>query len=203
MPLSNSISKNQKNKYLEMFSNFKNERTKKFTTIILTLIVISLFGLFAINPTISTIVKLKKELSDSESVHEQLQKKINNLSILQQQYSHIENDLSAILAAMPQKAEVPTLLSQIQSIAKESNIHLNNLENFEVELFKENKTPQKYYSYSFYFEGEGVYDNIGKFIDALVGMERVIDIDLLSITKTANKNESLRLNIQGVGYYKL
>lgn len=203
MQTPNKPLKNQQNiKYSEMFSNLKGERTQKFITIVLTLITLSLFGLFAINPTLSTIAKLQKELSDSEFVHQQLQIKINNLSLLQQQYSKIENDLPVIYSAIPQNPDVPILIAKIQEIAQNSNIKLNNLENFQVELFKQNLAKEKYYSYSFSFEGRGSKGNIENFIEEIVNIDRIIDLDLVSVNKTTNPDGSLRLNIQGIAYYK-
>lgn len=203
MQTTNKLLKNQQNiKYFEMFSNLKDEKTQKFVTIILTLITLSLFGLLAINPTISTIAKLQKELSDSEFVHKQLQTKINNLSLLQQRYSNIENDLPVVYAAIPQNPDVPILIAQIQEIAQNSNVQLNNLENFQVELFKQKIGKEKYYSYSFSFEGSGSKENIETFIEEIINVDRIIDIDLISVTKTTNPDRSLRLNMQGIAYYK-
>ncbi len=190
-----------KNKYLQVLSDFKNERTRKVTSITLTLLALIIFSLFAINPTISTIAKLQKELSDSEFAHQQLQRKITNLSSLQNQYSKLQNDLPTILNALPQSPNAPLLIAQIQSVGQTSKININSLQNFQVELFNQNAASKKYSSYSFSFSGAGSYEDISTFISNLVSMQRIIDFDVLSINKTENQN-SLKLNIQGVTYYK-
>ena len=76
----------QQKKYFQMLPDFKEERTRKFTTLVFTLLALSFFGLFAISPTLSTIANLNKQLSDNEFVDSQLQNKINNLYTLQQDY---------------------------------------------------------------------------------------------------------------------
>src|SRR3989344_186695 len=55
------------------------ERNQKFFGIVLTLCALSFFGFFAIRPTVSTILKLQKELSDNQFVLDQLKTKIKNL----------------------------------------------------------------------------------------------------------------------------
>lgn len=190
-------------KYFQILPTFEKEKTQKFTTIVLTLVALSFFGLFAINPTLSTIAKLKKELADNEFVDQRLQEKITNLSQLQQQYSRLETDLSEVLSSFPQEANVPTLMAEIQAVAINSSIKIKTLQNFQVELAKQNTDlNKKYYSYSFSLSGTGTYESILAFISNLNNMQRVINIDVISIDKTANQNESLRISLQGTAYYK-
>lgn len=191
-----------KNKYLEMLPNFKSERTLKFTTIVLTLIALSFFGLFAINPTLSTIVKLKKELSDDEFVDQQLKQKISNLSSLQQKYSLLQKDIPFVLSAIPKNANIPLLLAQVQSVAQNNNVRLKNLQNFQVELFNEKGINKQFYSYFFSLSGEGSYDNIQNFVSSLVNIQRIISIETFSVNKTENTNELLQFTLKGLAYYK-
>lgn len=190
-------------RHLEILPSFKNQQTQKFTNIILTLITISLFGMFAINPTLSTIVKLKKELTDSEFAEKSLEEKTKNLTILQQKYADIQEDIPYALSAIPYRPEVPLLMAQIQSIAHNTNVHISNLQNLAVELFKENIGEQKYYSYSFSISGNGTFESISTFFSKIVNMQRIISIDTFSIDKTADKTGALRFNLQGLAYYKL
>ena len=190
-------------RYLEMLPNFKNEQTQRFTSIILTLITISLFGMFAINPTLSTIVKLRKELVDNEFVEHSLEEKIRNLGILQQEYVAIQEDIQYALDSIPKTPEVPLLMAQIQSVARNTNIHISNLQNLAVELFQKNSGEKKYYSYSFSLSGTGTFEDISTFFSKVVNMRRIISIDTFSIDKTADKTGALRFSLQGTAYYKI
>lgn len=190
-------------RYFEMLPNFKNDQTQKFTTIILTLIAISLFGMFAINPTLSIIAKLKKELADNKLVALSLEEKIRNLSILQQKYADIQEDIPYVLDAIPDRPEVPVLMAQIQSIAHTTNIHISNLQNLAVELFQQNIGEKNHYSYGFSLSGIGTFEDMSTFLSKIVNMQRVISIDTFSIDKTADKTGALRFSLQGSVYYKL
>lgn len=177
------------------------ERSQKFFGIVLTLLALSLFGFFAINPTISTILKLQKELSDSKFVYDQSEAKIKNLSLLRNQYADLQNDLPIIIDAIPFEPNVHLLFAQIQTIARESQITIKKLQNFEVEVLKNSKIPGKqYYSYSFSIAGNGTFPNISSFVSMLTAMQRIIDIGVFSITN--QQGQSLGFDIQGTAFFQ-
>lgn len=191
------------NKYFPKLPYLSQERSQKFFVIALTLLALSFFGLFAINPTISTILKLKKEVSDSEFIYKELETKIKNLSILRKQYDNMQNDLPVITDAITIQPNVHLLFAQIQAASQKSNIKLSKLQNFEVEILKNNNTPgKKYYSYSFVIGGNSSFENISDFVSTITNMQRIIDIDIFSITRTTKQNDSLEFNIQGTAFFK-
>lgn len=185
--------------YSRFIPKLKEERTQKFTTIILTVVTLSLFGLFAINPTISTILKLRKELDDNTFVDNKLQEKINNLSSLQKKYIILQNDLPLIFAAIPQSPEVPLLVAQIQAIAKNNNIAIENFQSFEVEV-PTKSTTRNYSSFSFALSVGGTYNDLYRFLTQLSNMQRVVAVELLSLTKKSISN-SIELSIKGKAFF--
>lgn len=191
----------QKNKYLKLFPDFKEEKTQKITSLALTLIALSFFGFFAINPTLSTITKLNKELKDDKYVDQQLQTKINDLSMLQEKYNSLQNDLPDILSAIPVNPEVPTLMAQLQSIAQASSIKVNGIQAFTVAV-DTGSTSKKYSSFNFALTGSGSYDQVSSFITSLNSMRRIVSSDLISLTKRSGDDNSLQLNYKGSAYFK-
>ena len=190
-------------KYFPKLPYLTEERSQKFFTIALTLLGLSFFGFFAINPTISTILQLRKEVSDSEFVYRELETKIKNLSTLRNRYAGMQNDLPIITDAITIQPDVHLLFAQVQGASQTSNVKLSKLQNFEVEILKNNKTPgKKYYSYSFVISGSGSFENISNFLSTITNMQRIIDIDIFSITSTTKQNESLEFNIQGTAFFK-
>lgn len=182
--------------------DFGGVQTQKFTSIVLTLMALSFFGLLAINPTLSTIAKIKKEIADNETVNQKLGDKIVALSSLQKAYSRLENDVPIVFDAIPNSPFVPLFIGQIQSTAKNSNIHLSSLQTSQVDLFGEQGESKRYYLYSFSLTVEGLYEDLSKFIKSLTNMQRVVNINVFSITKGGAKNNFLLLSLQGVTYYK-
>lgn len=189
-------------KYLELMPNFKEKKTQAFTTIALTLISLSIFGFFAINPTLSTIGKLKRELSDSEFVNKKLEQKIINLGILQNKYNLLQNDIPFPIRAIPQNPSVPTLIGQIQSLAIENNVTIKRIQAFQVELGSKSKKPDKNASFNFSLQAQGGYDNLSSFISSLVNFERIVTLDAISLNTDKTKSGAIELNLRGKGYFK-
>lgn len=188
-----------RNLALPFIPNFKEERAQKFTTIVLTVITLSLFGLFAINPTISTILKLRRELEDNKLVDQKLAQKIQNISTLQKKYTALQSDLPTIFSAIPQSPEVPLLAAQIQSVAKNSNVGIENFQTFEVET-QSKATSSGYFSFSFALSANGTYNDLYKFVNSLSNMQRVIALELISLTRKTDSS-SLVLAVKGKAFF--
>lgn len=199
----NILNKLSKNGYQVLLPILKEEKTRAFTTLAFTLIALSVFGFFAINPTLSTIVRLQKELSDNQFVDKKLTEKINNLSILQAKYKLLENDLSIILQALPQTPSAPLFAAQVQSIAAKSNVSISRLQVFQVELSGGKKKTLDS-SFAFSLETVGFYPDISAFLTSLVNSQRIVTIDTLSIVKATDFERSgmLQLNLRGRVYFK-
>lgn len=194
-----------KSKYLLTPQYLKRERTRKFINIALTLFVLSLFGFFAINPTISTILKLRKELDDSRFAYNQLETKIRNLSALRTQYDNLQTDLPVITDAISEAPDVHLLFAQIQALARNSNVKIKRLQNFEVEVIKSSKGPKKpYYSYSFSISGNGSFENIHNFVSTIISMQRIVNIETFNINTASNQidSQTLTFNIQAAAFFK-
>ena len=196
------LKKIKDSKYLEFLPDLKKEKTKKYSSIIFSLISLSFFGIFAINPTLSTIAKLRKELSDTKFVDEQLEKKITNLSSLQEKYNIVEKDIPIVLKAVPKNPQVPLLIGQIQAVAKDTGVEIINLQSFEVDVPGTSSDQKKYSAFSFSTSVQGNYENLNNFISTLSSMERVVSLDTLSINRKGNQSEILELNIKGMAYFK-
>lgn len=201
MKFPKNISKLKDNRYIALLPDFKKEKAQKISSIVFSLLALSFFGLFAIEPTLSTIAKLKKDLSDSKYVNEKLQEKISNLSSLQEKYNLLQNDIPIVLAAIPQNPQLPTLMGQIQSLAKQQNVTIGNLQSYQVEAANSKNPDKDFYSFSFVITGEGSYTDIVNFLSSLTGMQRVITIDELLIGKASSAN-LLQFNMKGVAYFK-
>lgn len=196
-----SLTKKQiENKYLEIFPKLKEKNTQKFTTLVLTMVALIIFGFFAINPTLSTIALLKKELKDNQEVAEKLDQKIKNLSMLQQRYSAISDDLPKIFSSIPQTPDITTLIGQLQALSRQNNITITRLQTFEVELPK--KGTNDYSEFTFSLGIEGSYENLLNFMTDMSDFDRIITLDNIFIGKAAGKENVLQLDIKGKAYFK-
>lgn len=191
----------RQNKYLERLPDIKDEKMQAFITTVLTFISLSFFGFFAISPTLSTIAELKKELSDNQFIHEQLEKKISNLSLLQQKYAILEKDVPNVLSAIPQKPNASFLIGQLEALAINNDVTLKKVNVFEIELSKIN-LQKNYSSFAFLVNAEGTSNQLNNLLSSIVDYERIITIDSITINKSVETNNLLQLDIKGRAYFK-
>ncbi len=193
---------------LKILAPLREERAKQYGMLVFTLLTLSFFGLFAINPTIATIVELRKKLADSELVNTKLEKKLTAMSNLQQQYAAIQPDLPAVYAAIPEEPEAARLLGQIQQIAKQTNVTIVDLSSLPVLIKKDPKAPKPVGQKQeevvpFSLKATGNYDNLQQFLSALTTFDRLLSVTQISITREASLDENTRtLFIEGKGYYQ-
>jgi len=200
--LENEFKKEEYAKYLILIPQLKEEKTQKFITIVLTLLMSILLGLFAINPTLSTIANLQRQIDDDKFVDQQLTLKISNLSILQTKYAAIRGDLSIVYDEVPKTQLYPLMLGQIQSIAKDSNVEIINLQTFPVVNSESKDINKKYSSFNFEVSASGNYKDMLSFIGKLVNFQRVVSINSISISSVKNNNtNSLQLDINGSAFF--
>ena len=198
-----NVKKEEYAKYFELVPNFQKEKTQKFTTIALTLLASIILFVFAVGPTLSTIGNLQRQVDDNKFVEQKLKQKINNMSLLDQQYSNLEKDLDVVYSAVPKSPQIPLLLGEIQAIAKNSNIKLKTFQTFQVDVSQLATSNKKYSAFDFALSAEGNYQDMLIFLNNLVSFQRVITLDTVSIRKVSGFNIStLNLSIRGTAFFK-
>lgn len=195
-----NLSASKYREYLKLLPSMEKENTRLFVTLALTFGALTFFGIFAINPTLTTIFELQKELEENQMVDQQLTSKINNLSQLQQQYNELESELPIIFEAIPETAEAPLLSAQVESLAAQYNITITTYRVAEVQLAS-NKQSSKTVSYTFTLQGQGQYQNMIAFSQALANISRIITVESMSIGRDGKAND-LVLTLRGRQYYK-
>jgi len=185
--------------YKDLVPVIKKENNQKYFLIILSLAASIFFFIFAINPTLSTIAKLKKQITDATFVEQQLSQKINNISQLSQEYQLIQPDLPLIFDAVPKEPQVPTLVGQIQSLGSQSSVQLTNIEVLPVNLTSSVSTVSS--SLSFNISGISSFENMQNFIDNLIVSQRVISVSSIQASKS-EEGENFDFIIKGSAYYK-
>lgn len=197
-----NLSASKYRQYLKLLPDMHEENSRLITMLVYTFIALSFFGIFAIKPTLSTIVELKKQLADSTYTHQQLSQKLSNLSALQQRYNTLTPDLPVIGDAIPQSAQAPILMGQIEALARESRLTITSFRIGQVQLAGgKAANNQSASSYIFTMEAQGSYENMMTFAETVTKINRIVTVEALSIGKN-NKNDSLVLTMRGRQYFK-
>ena len=197
------IKKDQYEKYLELIPELKSEKNEKLVMITLTIIAAIILGVFAINPTLSTITNLQKQVDDSKFFESKLSEKITNLSNLNQQYQNIQNDLPLVFDAVPKNSDIATLAATLQAITNNSKVKLINLQIQKAEISKKAVSSKEYSTYEFSATCEGNYQDLILFLNNSINFQRILTINSISVVKsTTSTGIALQISISGNAYFK-
>ena len=178
--------------YLNIVNIYKQRQDfKVFLELILTLAAVSFFALFALKPTILTVIELLKEIEAKEKTVEQMNTKIQNLQQAQTLYVQEEAKITLLETAVPDDPAPDLFVRQIEGLATSYPVNLLGITIGEVTLLGEEKIqrakdnlqplPEESKGISFSISIAGGYQGLVNFLSALEDMRRPVKIDALNI----------------------
>lgn len=175
---------------------------RTYGSTIFTLVVMVIFILFAIRPTIETILILQKKLADSTAVLEKINQKANDLTIGKQNYDHLDQTIkTAISTAIPDSANLKTLIQTLEQAAgrHEASISALQIQPLVLEVKNESGVG-KPSDILFTFNVEGAFMNLVALLQDLKTSSRLISIESLSLSKLS-EGSGLIMSITGKAFY--
>lgn len=194
-------------------------KTKVYTTVVFFFLVLSLFGWYAIKPTIQTILYLQREIKDKTEVNKAMDDKIRALIEAQANYEQATPLFPLLEEAVPKAPNALALIAHIKSLAQNQHASVSGIQISNVPLTQEastsatekKQTPQEEFQITITVEGS--YQSLKTFIDELTSMRRIIQIASVNFTPirptsigTASasiKTQTIRLIMQLVTYYNI
>lgn len=186
--------------YKNLVPYLRKENSQKYFYIILSISASIFFLIFAINPTLTTIVNLRKQISDAKFVEARLSEKINNISSLTIQYNEIENDLPILFDAIPNNPNAPELVGQIRTLGQEAEVEITSVEVLPLILTAKISTSSS--TFNFEVTGSSTFDNTQSFINNLINMQRVVSINSIQVSKSSKIEDEVDFNLSGFVFYK-
>lgn len=169
------------------------------SSVVLGLLVVLLIAI----PRVSNLSQLKTEIKDNQSKLGSLKEKYVRLTDLLAHQEALESDLSFIDAALPEKENIPELLSQIEKIASESGVSIRAL-HFGTGPSEPGKAgkEKKYSTVQLQAEADGSYANLGSFLTNLENASRLIFVDSLRFSQeTIRDTQRLRVSLALTSFY--
>lgn len=150
-------------------------------SIALVALIVGGFVYFLYMPNFEQISKLKKEIAEQETKLKETKKKADQLAEYQKKMEEAEARFKIAAKALPEKNEVPSLLTSISQLGTEAGL--------EFLLFKpEPEKLQDFYAeLPITMELAGTYHDLGAFFDQLAGMSRIVNINKFEMTADAKK----------------
>lgn len=176
---------------------------RSYGGIILNLITMSVFILFAIKPTVETILVLQKKLEDSNQVLAQITQKAENLSLAKKNYSEMNSTIkSKIQTAVPGQVSIKTLTASLENIAltNQASISALQIQPVTIQSIDNPTNAKKLKELSFTYNIEASYTNMVNILKELQKTVRIISVDNLILNKTESSS-NLLMSVTGKAYY--
>lgn len=172
---------------------FTRPSNRAYTTVIFSFLAVSLFGWYAIRPTIQTILYLRREIADKTELNKEMEDKISALIDAQAFYQEIEPLVPLVDQALPPEPEAVPLVIQLQNLASASGVAISGLQLPTVPLVIQNigangkpittkQTLEPVVVFTLILHG--TYDALHAFLAGIETMRRIVTIDGITITRT-------------------
>jgi len=213
LPIVNSYRKY----YTRLQPYFQKPKTRSYTTVIFFFLVLSLFGWYAIRPTIQTILYLQREIKDKKELNLQMDEKINALIQAQAAYEGALPAIPLIAEALPPNPQALSLVSSIKSITDNMSSSISALQISEVpigekastESGKPTATVGKTNEFALTLSLTGSFQSLSSFVKELLSIKRIVRINTMNFapleiktsTKSASISPRLKLSLTAASFY--
>ncbi len=173
----------------------KRPSARAYTTVVFSFLAISLFGLYAILPTVQTILYLRREITDETNTNKEMDNKINALIDAQAYYQEIESLVPAVDQALPPDPDAVPIVVQLRNLASQSGVLISSIQLPSVPLLgKDTLNPSAHSSngsskqqmFNLTIAVKGTYPMIKAYLDGIINMRRIVAINGITITPIEN-----------------
>ncbi len=176
----------------------KNKVVKTYSSLFFSLMMVTIFSIFAIKPTLTTIVALQKSINEQEQLLAQINEKGRNLEQGKRNYDQIDPDTKlTLLELIPNSTSLPSLIDNLSALAESFEASMSGIQIQPVAL---EGTPGKLTKVAalreidFTLSIQGSYIQLNDFLDALYRINRLINIQTISFSKQADGGITMTIN---------
>ncbi len=195
-------------KYSRYFTYIKpateNKYVKSSAPYVFSLLAITVLTVFAIRPTVSTILNLQKNLENNQQVLSSLNSKAETLAAAKRNYENLSPEVKTkINDAIPDQANVTSIIGSLKTassnISSSSALQIQPVTIIDTTI-PANKTKSTLGEVSFSYNVEGSYAQFIAILKNLSKTPRLINIDSIIIGKQSEDKTTI-MSINGNAYY--
>lgn len=179
-----------------------NKYVKSTAPYIFSVLAIGIFIIFAIRPTVLTIINLQKNIQDSEQVLNTLEQKSRDLTEGKRNLDNLDQSIKAkINTRLPDNATVALLINDLQ-IAASKNASISALQIQPVTIYTnatDSAIKKNLGEVLFSFNVQGSYADLLSTLDNLSKSERLINLTGVVLNKSIEGTTGMSVN--GKAYY--
>jgi Tfp pilus assembly protein PilO len=191
---------------------FKSKGVQTYSPIIFSIIAITIFALFAVRPTVSTIVGLQKTIQERQDLLHRLEQKTKDLNEGRSNLEKLgEDQKNKIYTLIPNSTSIPCLIDNLNYMATSNQVTVTGLQfqplilegkskciftDLDLTSIDKKATVKEI---EFTLNSQGTYPDLIKFLNSLNQVSRLVSIKTVSLTKQASG--PLVMSISGKAYY--
>jgi Tfp pilus assembly protein PilO len=194
--------------YRQIWRFYEKPSAKISIALILTVVTIIFFAVFAIRPTLVTIAELLKTIHDRQEIISKLETKSTNLAKAQQTYLESSDNIAKLSLALPEEVAVQEIITGVEAIAAQNQLVLDNLTVSEFEYRENNQSSTEPSSLPVSIKVSGEYLALERFLSEIIKLPRFTTIESMSVTSLKSEQSSdiasnqLQLEINLSAYYQ-
>ncbi len=177
---------------------FRNKFVKTYSSTVFSLIMITVFSLFAIKPTLSTIVSLQKSIKEQKNLLNQIITKGENLSLGKNNYEQISDKTKTdLIGLVPDSTAVSNLMNTLAEISGDYEASISALQVQPVALRgqpNEISKDAKVKEIDFTININGSFTKLARFLADLSKLPRLIRVESVGLSKTEQGGLSMTVN---------
>lgn len=182
---------------------FRNKAVRTYSSLVFSILTITFFGVFALKPTLSTIVSLQKSITEQQQLLEKVTQKADNLSLGRQNYDAIDPQIKLkLISLLPNSTSLPSLIDVIYSLAEENSASISGLQVQSIELVGNPNRIAKQavvQEIEFSFNSTGSYSQLSQILSSLTKLKRLISIQSASFNK--QQEGALIMTVNAKAYF--
>ncbi len=171
-----------------------------YTMAVISLFTVSFFGMFAIRPTLRTIVELNRQIADSKTVSENLQKKIDTIVVAQEEYQLVKPFIEAVNQALPDEPNLTSLLTQLNGLISNTDATISALQIQPVTYFTTNTSSQPTLI-NLSLALTGTYAQLYTSLDKILTIRRTFTAESIEFVPEAADTATLKISLRLNSYY--
>lgn len=197
--------------YASTVKSFSSHPAAKVSVqLLLFLFMVSFFGLFALKPTIVTIVNLQSQIQQKKDINLKLNQKVEALQKAQLSFAKAQSYLAIIDNTLPVNADFTRFEREIEYLAIKNNTILvdgrfngfNVIGNPKISNEKKPVSNLKYTTLDFNLSISGSYPGLKNFLKDLENLDRLVSIrDLIFSKQTQVKGAQLQIKLNAQTFY--
>lgn len=197
--------------FIDLSALYKNRKVVVYTGLTLTMLAIAFFSLFALKPTITTILALVSDIKEKKVIEQKLQAKINAVSVASTQISLYSDLLPLMDEAVPKDPVISEMIWYFEDSIKKNNLTIKSLSYDpivavgEIKKAKGNAGDQPV-AINFSVMVYGPYENVTNFVTELENLRRIVIVDTVSMvavsSEAAAASVDINLSVNGKFYFK-